>query len=157
MPRNDTNIAALRARISSKLSLTGRHWQRLIEHQLGGFGISGACVVPLILIGRSGDGMHQVTLAEGVGVMGPTLVRLLDRLGEAGLIRRQPDPADRRANVIRLTAQGTELAAQLERRLAALRERVFADVSQADLEAAARVQDSLAAAIADIDREQARP
>ncbi|NII09556.1 MarR family transcriptional regulator [Oleiagrimonas sp. C23AA] len=142
-------LTQLRTQVSSSLAQTGRHWQRLIETQLADCDVSTGGVIPLILIGRSGGGLHQVELADAAGVVGPTLVRLLDRLCKAGLVERRPDHHDRRANTLWLTPSGTALAKQLEQRLDDLRERVFADVPLADLQAAARVQASLARAIAE--------
>ena len=36
--------------------------------------------VPLLMIGRLGDGVHQVKVAQASGMESPSLVRLLDRL-----------------------------------------------------------------------------
>jgi DNA-binding MarR family transcriptional regulator len=49
------------------------------------------------------EGVNQAALAEVLGIKPMTLVRLLDRLEGAGLIRRMPDPQDRRAYNLLLT------------------------------------------------------
>ncbi len=49
------------------------------------------------------DSVHQRALAAEMGIEPMTLVRYLDRLEERGLIRREVDPDDRRANRIRVT------------------------------------------------------
>jgi MarR family transcriptional regulator for hemolysin len=43
------------------------------------------------------EGVNQVTLAESLEIQPITLVRLIDRLEEAGLVKRHRDPDDRRA------------------------------------------------------------
>src|SRR5215472_11186940 len=51
------------------------------------------------------EGVNQATLAQSLDVEPITLVRLLDRLQEGGFIQRKPDPQDRRAYVLELTAK----------------------------------------------------
>ena len=49
------------------------------------------------------------TVAQGIGVTTAGVTGLLDRLEERSLIRREPDPEDRRAVVVRLEPAGQEL------------------------------------------------
>ncbi|GHH59315.1 MULTISPECIES: MarR family winged helix-turn-helix transcriptional regulator [Gammaproteobacteria] len=121
--------------LSSGLLLASRQWQRLVDAALEPFGISGACTAPLLLIGRSGGGIRQVALAQKLGMEGPSLVRLLDRLGEQGLVRRECDAHDRRANQLWLTEAGQALVGQLEARLVELRRDVLGTLSPAEVEA----------------------
>ncbi|POR40834.1 MarR family transcriptional regulator [Methylobacterium sp. V23] len=102
-------------------------------------GLSDATAVPLIMIARLDGVPRQNALAEAVGIEGPSLVRLLDQLCEAGLAVRREDPTDRRAKVLSLTPAGTAVVAHMEADLARLRAEVFAEVSTADLEASLRV------------------
>jgi DNA-binding MarR family transcriptional regulator len=69
-----------------------------------------------VALGRLAGGpvRSQLALAAAMGYDKTRLIALLDRLQEAGLVVREPDPADRRARIIRLTEEG-------ERRLAAAR------------------------------------
>lgn len=55
------------------------------------------------------EGINQVTLAQLMDLEPITLVRLLDRLQEAGLIERRADPHDRRARVLFLTPRARPL------------------------------------------------
>lgn len=50
------------------------------------------------------EGVNQVTLADRLEIQPITLVRLIDHLQEAGLVDRRPDPDDRRAQRLYLTA-----------------------------------------------------
>jgi DNA-binding MarR family transcriptional regulator len=59
----------------------------------------------------------QAALAEQIGVDQSTLVHLLDDLGEAGLVTRCPDPADRRNRLVVPTEKGRGLYASIETRL----------------------------------------
>src|SRR5262249_15881672 len=48
----------------------------------------------------------QRTLAEAVGVEGPTLTHHLNRMEAAGLVTRTPNPANRRVHQVDLTEAG---------------------------------------------------
>jgi DNA-binding MarR family transcriptional regulator len=68
---------------------------------------------------------RQLDLAAQLGVDRTVMTYLLDDLEKAGLVHRQPDPADRRARLIVPTDQGVETLCDLERRLATAEEEVL--------------------------------
>ncbi len=57
--------------------------------------------------------MTQTELARVMDVGKVTLGGLIDRLESGGLVRRQPDPADRRAKRIVMTQKGSRLLAEI--------------------------------------------
>jgi len=59
------------------------------------------------------QGVNQAQLAQILDIEPITLVRLLDRLQGAGLIERKPDPKDRRAYVLALTAKARPVLARI--------------------------------------------
>ncbi len=61
----------------------------------------------------------QLALAHHLGIDRTVMTYMLDDLEAAGLIERQPDPADRRARRVIVTTKGTKLLATLDRRLQA--------------------------------------
>jgi MarR family transcriptional regulator, transcriptional regulator for hemolysin len=63
---------------------------------------------------RQQEGLSQVDLAEVLELQPISLVRLLDRLVEHGLLERRQDPRDRRANRLFLTATGRRLVDDLD-------------------------------------------
>jgi DNA-binding MarR family transcriptional regulator len=71
-------------------------------------------------------------LADVLELQPISLVRLLDRLVDHGLLERRTDPRDRRANRLFLTASGRQLVDDLD----SLRDAIAADVLQ-DVPAAA--------------------
>jgi len=73
---------------------------------------------------RQQEGLSQVDLAEVLELQPISLVRLLDRLVEHGLLERRHDPKDRRANRLFLTARGRELVDSLD----SLRDAIATDV-----------------------------
>ncbi len=107
--------------------------------------------MPLLTANRLGEAVRQVTLAEHVGIEGPSLVRLLDQLCAAGLVRRDEDPEDKRAKTITLTDEGRAVTARMEERLVSLRARLLGDVSREDLETTLRVLNAFTASHASLD------
>mgnify|MGYP006169467801 CR=1 FL=1 len=83
--------------ISSAMVVAARHWRKICQTTLVNYGISEACAVPLLMIGRLGDGVHQVKVAQASGMESPSLVRLLDQLCSGGYVCRSEDTHDRRA------------------------------------------------------------
>ena len=75
---------------------------------------------------RQQEGLSQVDLAEVLELQPISLVRLLDRLVEHGLLERRHDPRDRRANRLFLTASGRQLVDDLD----SLRDSIAIDVLQ---------------------------
>ncbi len=116
-----------------------RNWRRICQATLVSYGISEACAVPLLMIGRLGDGVHQVKVAQASGMESPSLVRLLDQLCSAGLVCRAEDQHDRRAKALSLTERGRALVQAVEVQLVRLRHEVLADLTPADLAVALRV------------------
>jgi DNA-binding MarR family transcriptional regulator len=58
-------------------------------------------------------GLRQVDLAERLDMEPITLCRIVDRLEEAGLVERKPDPSDRRAWKLELTGKAAPLVTRL--------------------------------------------
>ncbi|CAO4166088.1 MarR family winged helix-turn-helix transcriptional regulator [Methylorubrum populi] len=132
-------LSQRRLTFTHALLLSGRQWRRLANATTEAHGVSEAKALPLVLIGRLGGEPRQNTLAEAVGIEGPSLVRLLDQLEAAGLVMRREDPTDRRAKVLSLTDTGRSVVARIEADLDGLRQAVFSKVSASDLEASLRV------------------
>lgn len=61
----------------------------------------------------SPGGLGIGEIAEHLLIRHNTAVELVDRLAEAGLVQRQPDPADRRRILVRLTDRSETLLRQL--------------------------------------------
>ncbi len=100
-------------------------------------GMTRAQWLPLALIAKH-EGIRQAQLAELVEVEPMTIARTVDRLEAAGLVRREPDPTDRRA--YRLVA--TEAAMPLIEEIREVAKQIWRDalagVSEEDQAALAR-------------------
>ena len=73
-------------------------------------------------------------LVRVFGIKQSTFTSMLDRLEEAGLVRREINPDDRRSFLIHITDEGTELADVLNRRLRALEDAIRERIDGRDLE-----------------------
>jgi DNA-binding MarR family transcriptional regulator len=71
-------------------------------------------------------------LVRVFGTKQSTLTSILDRLEGAELLRRLPNPDDRRSVLLRLTPKGRTLAGRLNRELVALEREIGARVSERD-------------------------
>lgn len=132
--------------ISTSMVVATRHWRRVCQTTLLNYGISEACAMPLLIIGRLGEGVRQVTVAQAAGIESPSLVRLLDQLCKSGYVCRCEDATDRRAKTLSLTDTGRALVQSIEAQLVQLRRAALADISVADQEAALRVINAFQAA-----------
>ncbi|MEV0530573.1 MarR family transcriptional regulator [Kitasatospora sp. NPDC050463] len=77
-------------------------------------------------------------LGREIGLDRTTVTRRADRLEQAGLLQRQPDPTDGRATLLALTGQGHDIVSVTRRRLTAGIEASLATWPQADAQAFAR-------------------
>ena len=73
------------------------------DHKAAQFGMTRAQWAVLVRLDRC-EGLNQSELAELLDLQPITLTRLLDKLCDSGLIERRPDPGDRRAKRLFLTA-----------------------------------------------------
>jgi DNA-binding MarR family transcriptional regulator len=70
----------------------------------------------------------QLALAQAIHYDKTRLIGLLDELESAGLITRTPDPADRRARIVSLTAKGTKRHTAARRAIRAMEDELLAGV-----------------------------
>ena len=129
--------------LTRDLLLAGRLWRKMAREAAARHGVAEAASAPLIWIERLGENVRQNALADAIGIEGASLVRLIDELQSSGLVTREPDPSDRRANVVSLTPRGREVVAEVNEDIQNLREQIFAGISTADIQATGRVFSAL--------------
>jgi MarR family transcriptional regulator, transcriptional regulator for hemolysin len=115
----------LKKQLIMQLVESSRLLRNYIDHRAKGRGTTRAQWIVLFRL-REQEGLSQVDLAEVLELQPISLVRLLDRLVEHGLVERRHDPRDRRANRLFLTASGRQLANDLD----SLRDSIATDVLQ---------------------------
>jgi MarR family transcriptional regulator for hemolysin len=95
--------------------------------------------------------MTQSELAFELELEQATMVRLLDRMEEHGLIERRQDPADRRAKLISLTAHGAEQAALVRRLADEMRSQIFQGIDVEQLRIAIALLDRVSENTANVE------
>jgi DNA-binding MarR family transcriptional regulator len=78
-------------------------------------------------------------LADHLRIAPRSTTEVIDALEEHGLAQRSPDPADRRATLVTLTAEGEDLAAAVRAARRAEAEAFFGRLSDADRDDLARI------------------
>jgi MarR family transcriptional regulator for hemolysin len=125
--RKDTTGMSLdlKRQLIAQLVESSRLLRNYIDHRAKGRGTTRAQWIVLFRL-RQHEGLSQVDLADVLELQPISLVRLLDRLVEHGLLERRPDPKDRRANRLFLTRAGRQLVDDLD----SLRDAIATDVLQ---------------------------
>lgn len=107
------------------------HGYRLLTEQ---FGAEQARPYEYRVLASLADGgpASQAALGRRSGIHLSDLVATLNDLSARGWVERAPDPADRRRNVVTLTAAGREMLARLDVRLDAAQDALLAALPPAD-------------------------
>ena len=115
----------LKKQLVAQLVESSRLLRNFIDHRAKGRGSTRAQWIVLFRL-REQEGLSQVDLADVLELQPISLVRLLDRLVEHGLVERRHDTRDRRTNRLFLTENGRQLVDDLD----SLRESIATDVLQ---------------------------
>lgn len=124
--RKDPGIGAL-------LGETGRAWRYRLDQRLKPLGLSQAKWITLLKLSCAADGMTQTELAERLGVEGPTLARLLDRMAADDWIERRESDADRRSKTVHLRPKACGLLERITAVALQLNADLLEDVPAGDL------------------------
>lgn len=112
--RYDPRIRSSSLEVTGRLVLCAGYCDRAVAAALRPFSLSIADFDVLNTLRRRNDrhGTNPSDLARSSLITTGAMTARLNRLERAGLIRRTPDPADRRAVLIQLTRQGGITARQ---------------------------------------------
>jgi DNA-binding MarR family transcriptional regulator len=119
-PQSRTQTSPQRGLQSCELEEAVGFWLRLAQQKdlrlfgqaLEGEGVTQVTYSMLLLIAEN-PGCRQADLAAVLRIRQPNLVEPIEALIGRGLVSRRPDPADRRAQVLELTAQGQAVVKRL--------------------------------------------
>jgi MarR family transcriptional regulator for hemolysin len=134
-------------RFSAALHGTSRSWRLAIDKRLKHLGVGQAGWMTIAMVAKSAEPMSQRALADLVGVEGPSMVSMLDRLERDGLVARAPSPSDRRVKLVQLTDAGAVLYGQVRKEADAVRATLFEGIDSDTLTAAADLLETLRARI----------
>src|ERR1700759_5577192 len=123
----------LRRQLVAQLVESSRLLRNYIDHRAKARGTTRAQWIVLFRL-REPEGLSPVDLAAWLERHPISLVRLLDRLVEHGLLERRPDPRDRRANRLFLTRSGRRLVDDLDSLRDAIATDVLRDIPRAAIQ-----------------------
>jgi DNA-binding MarR family transcriptional regulator len=115
-------------------ALSARVTRRLIDAErplLEAHGLSMWAYIALSHLARAPVGT-QLALAQAINYDKTRLIGLLDELERDGLITRKPDPADRRARTVDLTAAGRRRHAAARADVRAMEDEFLGDLGAAE-------------------------
>jgi len=122
---------------------------RLMRHRsrrtAEGFGVTPGQARALRQLAQHGD-LRLSALSEWLRIAPRSGTEVVDALEERGLVRRSPDPDDRRATLVGLTPAGESVAAGLAAAQRAEADAFFGTLSPADREALTRILTGLRSA-----------
>ncbi|AEA24832.1 MarR family winged helix-turn-helix transcriptional regulator [Pseudonocardia benzenivorans] len=119
-----------------------RRLRRLSKDALAPWDVTPGQSRALGVLARNGD-MRPGALSEQLRIAPRSATEVVDDLEERGLVERAPDPADRRATLVRVTARGREVADGIRAARAAEAEEFFRGLDAGDRAELARILGSL--------------
>ena len=137
MPDEDETLADLFWAVARRL----RHQTR---ETVAPFGVTPGQARALAILAREGA-MRLSALSDSLRIVPRSGTEVVDALEERGLVRRSPDPADRRATLVTLTDAGRDLAAGLGAARRAEAAALFGTLTASDRESLTRILTTLRA------------
>lgn len=135
------------------LQQVSRQWRRASAAQAADRGLSPHQERALVAVDRmcrghghcepAPAGVRVTTLAERLRIAPRSATEVADTLERAGLLRRDPDPSDRRAVLLSLTDAGQEVVRDVARSRREAAERAMAHLSAGDRAELRRILEAL--------------
>jgi MarR family transcriptional regulator for hemolysin len=130
-------------RFSKALHDGARTWRVALDKRLKHLGIGQSGWMTIAMVAKSAEPMSQRCLADQVGVEGPSMVSMLDRLERGGFVTRAPSTHDRRVKLVQLTEEGRKVYAEVRSVAESFRATLLAGLDPQALAAAAAVLETV--------------
>jgi DNA-binding MarR family transcriptional regulator len=127
------SLSAIRALPSWLLGRAAAHGRALVAEALAAEGMKVWHHVALSAVSDLGP-VAQAELGRGIRLDPKDLVGVLNDLQSAGLVVREPDPADRRKNAVSITEEGRRLLKRCEKAAREANDELLASLSTAERE-----------------------
>jgi len=122
------------AQLADQLYRLTRRLRGAQAQRLAPLGLTPAQERALRLITRSDEPPRMTELADRLGIVPRSLTTVIDALEKAGLVRRDIDPSNRRAILLRLTDRGAAVRDELREARRRAAEDLFTPLSETDRE-----------------------
>lgn len=139
MIMNTSSMDNRQLSFSHLLYLTAHHWRLAVNRRLKDLGMSQATWVAVASIARNEQPLSQSELAQELGVESATVVPLINRLVEAGLVERVLTERDKRKRLLVATPKGLELYHLVKAVADELREEILTVITPEEQEITQRV------------------
>lgn len=117
-------------------------WRIELDRRLRPSGFSHSRWLLLLHLSRH-DGCTHHELAQHMGIEAATLVRLVDRMEQEGMLKRCGSETDRRVKHLRLSADGKNAVELIRNHAAVLRKEILAASSKEEIGTALNVLNSI--------------
>lgn len=134
-------------RFSLALHSTARVWRLALDRRLKYLGVSQASWMAIAVTARAEQPLSQTELAQRLGVEGATMVAMVDRLADAGLLVREASETDRRVNLVALTKAGNQLYSKVKAEADAFSKELLATIDKNKLAMAIELLEQLQIAV----------
>ncbi|HEY6663257.1 MAG TPA: MarR family transcriptional regulator [Sphingomicrobium sp.] len=124
--------------ILPEIGETAHALRKAFTRRAASLGVTGAQWKVLLKLTLKPE-LRQTDLADLLDIEPITLTRIIDRLQEAGLVERIPDPADRRAWRLHVTAKAQPVVEKLRGIAEEMTADAFAGVDPKDIETTRKV------------------
>lgn len=135
---DDRGEAAGDESLSDSFWSVARRLRETSQQVLAPWDITPAHLRALRILGHHGT-MRLSSLSDRLGIAPRSTTEVVDALESRDLVRRQPDPDDRRATLVALTEHGAGVLSAIRAARGTESERVFGRLSPADREHLARI------------------
>lgn len=130
-------------RFSAALHGSARIWRLALDKRLKHLGIGQSGWMTIAMVAKTAEPLSQRALADLVGVEGPSMVSMLDRLERDGFVTRSPCATDRRVKLVQLTPAGATVYEEVRKEGTAIRATLLAGLDPQALAAATELLETL--------------
>jgi MarR family transcriptional regulator for hemolysin len=113
-----------------RIVLVVREFRNRMDEELRKIGQSAARMETLGAIMNMPSPKSQSDVAKRLHVESATITRMVDILSNEGLVRREPDPTDRRVNLLEISPKGEDVLRDIFVIYDAVREHMLTDVPE---------------------------
>lgn len=125
--------------IGLMLKTSAKAWEKVVDVDMRNkFGLTGG-KWKIIVVLSIRQGITQKQLADMTFVEAPTLVPIIDKMEKDGYLKRQPDPNDRRNNLIFMTEKSEKIVEPIIDCIIDIRKIALNKISKKDLEIGKKV------------------
>lgn len=144
----------LKESIGLMLKTSAKAWEKAADIELRQrFGLTGGKWKIIIVLSIK-EGITQKYLADMAFVEAPTLVPVIDKMEKDGYLTRQPDPNDRRNNLIFMTEKSKKIVDPIIDCVLEIRDMALNKISKEEIEKAKKVLQQITANTEEFIREK---